>query len=131
MSRSAARTRTSSHEGHGETATKIPARRSRNQSRAVMKILCFPVARFLVNVVAVMVAMGGVAEGQDEFKQTIVVTAADTPVALGSVTRTLTVITREQIAQLPVHSIADVLRLASSVDVRARGERGIQTDFAV
>src|SRR2546428_3279037 len=74
---------------------------------------------------------GRVAEGQDEFKQSSVVTAADTPVALGSVTRTLTVITREQIAQLPVRSIADVLRLASSVDVRARGERGVQTDFAV
>ena len=26
---------------------------------------------------------------------------------------------------LPVHSIADVLRLASSIDVRARGERGV------
>jgi iron complex outermembrane receptor protein len=71
------------------------------------------------------------AEGQDDFKQTIVVTAAGTPVALGSVTRTLTVITREQIALLPARSVADVLRLASSVDVRARGERGVQTDFAV
>src|SRR6185295_5225768 len=46
-------------------------------------------------------------------------------------TRTITVITREQIARLPVHSIADILRLTASVDVRARGERGSQTDFAV
>ena len=84
-----------------------------------------------VCLVVAMLTMGRVAEGQDEFKEAIVVTAADTPVALGSVTRTLTVITREQIAQLPVRSIADVLRLASSVDVRARGERGVQTDFAV
>ena len=37
-------------------------------------------------------------------------------------TRTMTVITREQIEALPVHRIADVLRLASSVDVRARGD---------
>ena len=36
-----------------------------------------------------------------------------------------------QIDALPVHTIADVLRLASSVDIRARGERGVQTDFAV
>lgn len=50
---------------------------------------------------------------------------------MGTVTRTLTVITREQIEALPAHSIADVLRLASSVDVRARGIRGVQTDFAV
>jgi iron complex outermembrane receptor protein len=43
----------------------------------------------------------------------------------------VTVITREQIARLPVHSIADLLRIASTVDVRARGERGVQTDFAI
>src|SRR5687768_18535775 len=65
------------------------------------------------------------------YRQTVVVTAATTPVELGSVTRTLTVITREQIEALPAHSIADVMRLAASVDVRARGVRGMQTDFAV
>src|SRR6187455_2481715 len=57
-----------------------------------------------------------------DFRQTVVVTAAARPVELGSVTRTMTVITRQQIEALPVHSIADVLRLASSIDVRARGE---------
>jgi iron complex outermembrane receptor protein len=66
-----------------------------------------------------------------DFRQTVVVTAAARPVELGSATRTLTVITRQQIEAMPVHSIADVLRLASSVDVRARGERGVQTDFAL
>jgi iron complex outermembrane receptor protein len=69
--------------------------------------------------------------GQDALRETVVVTAAATPVTLSSVTRTLTIITREQIAQLPVHTVADVLRLAASVDVRARGERGVQTDFAM
>ena len=67
----------------------------------------------------------------DTFRQTVVVTAAATPVELGSVTRALTLITRDQIAAMPVHSVADVLRMASSVDVRARGTRGVQTDFAV
>jgi iron complex outermembrane receptor protein len=66
-----------------------------------------------------------------DFRQTVVVTAAARPAELGSVTRTLTVITRQQIDALPVHSIADVLRLASSIDVRARGVRGAQTDFAL
>ena len=65
------------------------------------------------------------------YRQTVVVTAATTPVELGSVTRAVTVITREQIEVLPAHSIADVLRLVGSVDVRARGVRGMQTDFAV
>src|SRR5687767_562266 len=69
--------------------------------------------------------------GQEAFRQTVVVTAAAVPVELGSVTRTLSIITREEIAELPVHSVADVLRLVASVDVRARGIRGVQTDFAV
>jgi outer membrane cobalamin receptor len=66
-----------------------------------------------------------------DFQQTVIVTASPRPVDLGSVTRTLTVMTRDQIDALPVHSIADVLRLASSIDVRARGTRGVQTDFAL
>ena len=66
-----------------------------------------------------------------DFRQTVVVTAAARPVELGSVTRTMAIITRQQIESLPVHSIADVLRLASSIDVRARGSRGVQTDFAL
>ena len=71
------------------------------------------------------------ASPQDVWRQTVVVTAAATPVELGTVTRTLTVITRDQIAELPVRSVADLLRLAASVDVRARGDRGMQTDFSV
>jgi outer membrane cobalamin receptor len=81
-------------------------------------------------VVWALVAPGGV-PAQDRVQQTVVVTAAATPVELGSVPRTLVVITRDEIAALPVQSVADVLRLAASVDVRARGERGVQTDFAV
>jgi iron complex outermembrane receptor protein len=83
-------------------------------------------------ILATLLALPALASGgQAPFRQDVVVTAAATPVELGTVTRTLTVITRDQIAALPVHSIADVLRLTSSVDVRARGERGIQSDFAV
>jgi iron complex outermembrane receptor protein len=75
--------------------------------------------------------LADIASAQDVIRQTVVVTAAATPVELGTVTRTLTVVTREQIAALPVRSIADILRLVASIDVRARGERGIQTDFSV
>ena len=71
------------------------------------------------------------AAAQDTFRQTLVVTAAATPVELGTVTRTITVVTRDQIDALPVDTIADALRLTAAVDVRARGERGVQTDFAV
>jgi iron complex outermembrane receptor protein len=65
------------------------------------------------------------------YRQAVVVTAAATPVEMGTVTRTLTVIRREQIEAIPAHSVADVLRLAASIDVRARGVRGMQSDFAV
>lgn len=80
---------------------------------------------------ALSLALAGSASAQDPVRETVVVTAAATPVTLGSVTRTLAVITREQIAQLPVHTVADILRLASSVDGRARGDHGAQTDFAI
>jgi iron complex outermembrane recepter protein len=65
------------------------------------------------------------------YQQTVVVTAAATPIELGSATRSVTVITREEIDALPARSVADLLRLAASVDVRARGEHGIQSDFSV
>src|SRR5262245_7938382 len=82
-------------------------------------------------VALIAVAAAVPAAAQDGFRQTVVVTAAARPVELGSVTRAMTVITREQIALLPVESVADALRLAASVDVRARGVRGTQSDFAV
>jgi len=68
---------------------------------------------------------------QETYRQTVVVTAATTPVDLGSITRTMTIITRDQIDALPAHTVADVLRLVPSVDVRARGVLGVQSDFAV
>lgn len=86
--------------------------------------------RLAASIAAVVVGIAGVAAGQD-YRQTVVVTAAATPVELGTITRTLDVITRDEIARLPVHTVADVLRLASSIDVRARGERGVQSDFDV
>jgi outer membrane cobalamin receptor len=78
-----------------------------------------------------LLTLGVEALAQDVYRQTVVVTAAVTPVELGAANRTLTVITRDQIEALPALSVADVLRMAASVDVRARGERGVQSDFAV
>jgi iron complex outermembrane receptor protein len=83
----------------------------------------------VVSVVLCLAAAPAAAQGP--YRQEVVVTAAATPVQLGTVTRALTVITREEIARLPVQSLADVLRLTGLVDVRARGERGVQTDFAI
>jgi iron complex outermembrane receptor protein len=87
--------------------------------------------RALAILIAVTVWPAQPTFAQDSFRQTVVVTGAARPVELGSVSRAMTIITRDQISRLPVQSVADVLRLASSVDVRMRGVRGVQTDFAV
>src|SRR5690606_7128487 len=89
-------------------------------------------ARCAFAVAAVLVPLTAAAQTPlPPYRQTVVVTGSAAPTELGSVSRTLTVITREQIAALPVHSVADALRLVASIDVRARGERGMQSDFAV
>src|SRR5687768_7496898 len=85
----------------------------------------------LIFVILALPAAGYTQTPLPPYRQTIVVTGAATPIEIGSVTRTLTVITRDQLERLPVHTVADALRLAASVDVRARGERGVQSDFAV
>ena len=71
------------------------------------------------------------AAAQDLYRQTVVVTAATTPVELGNATRAVQVLSREEMAALPVYSVADAVRLLTSVDVRARGIRGVQSDFSV
>jgi vitamin B12 transporter len=63
--------------------------------------------------------------------QTVVVTAATEPVPLDVLARAVTILTRDEISHLPSWSIADVLRLAGSVEVRSRGNFGTQTDFSV
>jgi iron complex outermembrane recepter protein len=87
---------------------------------------------FLLVVAVLAVPAAGFSQAPlPPYRQTVVVTGAATPIEIGSATRTLTVITRDQLDRLPVQTVADALRLAASVDVRARGERGVQTDFAV
>jgi outer membrane cobalamin receptor len=63
--------------------------------------------------------------------ETVVVTANAYPVPFENLSRTVTVLTREDINNLPVHSIADVLAQAVSVDMRSRSPFGIQTDISL
>ncbi len=53
--------------------------------------------RFIVPTLFACVAGTSAVAAQETYKQTIVVTAAATPIELGTANRTLTVITREQI----------------------------------
>jgi iron complex outermembrane recepter protein len=64
-------------------------------------------------------------------EETVVVTATVTPESLGNLGRSVALLTREDIARLPVASVPDLFRLLSSVEVRARGARGVQSDFSI
>ena len=80
---------------------------------------------------------GAMAAGQQttttpqDVKETVVVTGSVSPDAFGSVGRTLVILTREELARLPVSNPIDALRLVPSVEVRERGARGVQADFAI
>jgi outer membrane cobalamin receptor len=62
--------------------------------------------------------------------ESVVVSGSAEPVPFDSVGRAVWVLTRDDIARLPVRSIEDVLRFASSVDVRARSPY-VQADFSI
>jgi len=64
-------------------------------------------------------------------QETVIVTATAYPVPFEALSRTVTILTREQIAQLPGVSVEQLLKYASSVEVRARGPFGVQSDFSV
>ncbi len=63
--------------------------------------------------------------------ESVVVTANTYPVPFDNLSRTVTVLTREDIARMPVRSLADVLAYAASVDVMSRGPNGMQADISI
>jgi outer membrane cobalamin receptor len=66
-----------------------------------------------------------------DVRETVVVTGSVSPDALGSLGRTIVILTREDLARLPLSTPIDALRLIPSVEVRERGPRGVQADFAI
>ena len=71
------------------------------------------------------------AAAQERVQETVVVTGTAAPLPFESLARTVLVITRDDLARLPVSSVVDALRLTAGVDVRARGTNGMQTDFSL
>jgi outer membrane cobalamin receptor len=64
-------------------------------------------------------------------EEKIVVTANAYPVPFENLSRAVTVITREDIGKLSIHSVADILALSASVDLRPRSPFGLQTDISI
>jgi len=59
------------------------------------------------------------------------VTGSRAPLTQSQAARMVTVLSREEIAQAPVQSVNDLLKLAVGVDVRQRGPLGAQTDISI
>jgi len=61
----------------------------------------------------------------------VVVSAQRAPVAFSQVARIVKVIGKEEIQSAPVQSLQDLLRYALNVDVRQRGNLGVQSDISI
>ena len=64
-------------------------------------------------------------------REHVVVTATVAPVPFDALTRSVSLITREDLEKLGVTSVAEALRLLPGVDPKARGPRDVQTDFSI
>ena len=61
----------------------------------------------------------------------IEVTGSRVPLTLSQAARMVTVLDRQSIATAPVQSVNDLLKYAVGVDVRQRGDMGVQTDISI
>ncbi|MCU6772073.1 TonB-dependent receptor plug domain-containing protein [Bacteroides cellulolyticus] len=59
------------------------------------------------------------------------VTGSRVPLTVSQAARIVTVLDREAIVAAPVQSINDLLKYAAGVDVRQRGDMGVQTDISI
>ena len=61
----------------------------------------------------------------------VVVSAQRAPVAFSQTARIVQIIGKEELAKAPVHDLQDLLKFASDVDVRQRGNNGVQADVSI
>jgi iron complex outermembrane receptor protein len=61
----------------------------------------------------------------------LVVTSTVAPVATELLSKTVTVLTREDLERLGITNVTEALRLVPGVDARARGPMEVQTDFSI
>jgi len=69
------------------------------------------------------------AAAQQPPAEEVIVTANAYPVPFENLSRSVAILTRGDIENLPAHSVADVLSLAASIDMRARAPFGLQADI--
>lgn len=78
---------------------------------------------------------GGPAKSSDEPKvyeiEPIIVTGARVPSPFSTVGRTFEIISREEIEKIPASSVEELLDYVGGVDVKTRGEKGVQADVSI
>lgn len=84
-----------------------------------------------VLVCALVPPMTSGAQTPAPYEETVVVTASTDRIPLRNVGRALVVLSRRDIERVPGRTVADILRQVASVEVRARGVRGVQSDFQI
>ncbi len=82
-------------------------------------------------VLLVLLLISPVAAAQQTIEEKVVVTANAYPVAFENLSRTITVLTRDDLENLPARSIVDILEYATPVDTRSRSPFGMQSDLSV
>ncbi len=68
---------------------------------------------------------------QEVEMEEVVVSAQRAPVAFSQAARVVQVIRKEELAGAPVNDLQDLLKFASDVDVRQRGNNGVQADISI
>ncbi len=61
----------------------------------------------------------------------LIITADRTPVMFEQLKRSIQVISREEIEQMPVRNLAELIGYALNTDVRSRGAQGMQADISI
>lgn len=61
----------------------------------------------------------------------IVVSSARTPITFNNLSRSVKLISADEIKEFPVNNVIDLLKYVSGVDLRARGTEGAQADIAI
>ena len=116
-------------------------RRYSNRSYAVFSTLKSPVSIGVMTVAMLASApVSGVSAqtawnnnaGEKMYElEEVEVTGSRVPLTVSQAARIVTVLDREAIAAAPVQSINDLLKYAAGVDVRQRGDMGVQTDISI
>lgn len=116
-------------------------RRYSNRSYAVFSTLKSPVSIGVMTVAMLASApVSGISAQTTEKNnageklyelEEVEVTGSRVPLTVSQAARIVTVLDREAIAAAPVQSINDLLKYAAGVDVRQRGDMGVQTDISI